>query len=107
LTNGLPILLVTGSLLLLPATGYGGDPAEGERLARRACAFCHSIAAKPSPMADAPAFVTIARSKKFRVQGVQLITGTRVKMPAFPFTDEQADDIAAYLKVLANRRVPP
>jgi mono/diheme cytochrome c family protein len=92
--------------MVLPAAARAGDAAEGERLARRACGYCHAIAAGPSPMAAAPPFASIARSKKFRVSGSRLVTGNRVKMPSFAFTDEQAADITAYLKSLAIRRVP-
>ncbi|HKY85987.1 MAG TPA: cytochrome c, partial [Pseudorhodoplanes sp.] len=66
---------------------------------------CHSIAAGPSPMAEAPPFDTIARSKQFRVQGSGLMFKNHVIMPSFAFTNEQAEDVAAYLKSLARRRV--
>ena len=92
-------------LLLLPAVAWAADPDEGERFARRVCSTCHSIAAGISPMAEAPPFATVARSKKFRTRGAQLLFDQHVIMPTFAFTNEQAEDIAAYLKALARRRV--
>ena len=100
----LPFFVLAAGLLL-PAVAWAGDSDEGERFARRACSTCHSIAAGLSPMAEAPPFATIARSKKFRTRGAQLLFDQHVIMPTFAFTNEQAEDIAAYLKALARRRV--
>ena len=84
---------------------WAASPDEGERMARRVCSTCHSIAAGPSPLAEAPPFATIARSKKFRTQGSSLLFGSHVIMPSFAFTNDQAEDIADYLKTLARKRV--
>lgn len=99
------LLCCVALTLSLPATAWGGDAAEGEKLARRACAGCHSVAAGQSPMPEAPPFASIARSKRFRTRGSTLLTGSHVKMPNFAFTEEQAEDVTAYLKSLALRRV--
>jgi mono/diheme cytochrome c family protein len=91
--------------LLPPVTAWAANPEEGERLARRVCSTCHSITAGLSPMAEAPPFASIARSKKFRTRGSDVLFDSHVIMPSFAFTNEQAEDIAAYLKTLARRRV--
>jgi mono/diheme cytochrome c family protein len=91
--------------LSLQTTAWGADAVEGERFARRVCTTCHSITAGPSPMAAAPPFAAIARSKTFRIQGSGLLFNSHPIMPSFAFTNEQAEDIAAYLKTLARRRV--
>lgn len=100
-------LLFFGLILtfLLPATAWAGDAGEGERFARRVCTTCHSITADLSPMKEAPPFASIARSKKFRTLGSGLLFESHVIMPSFAFTNDQAEDIAAYLKTLARRRV--
>jgi mono/diheme cytochrome c family protein len=101
--TGLVCLVLTLSLQTL---AWGADAEDGERLARRVCSTCHSIAAGQSPMADAPPFASIARSRSFRKEGSGLLLKSHVKMPNFAFTNEQADNVVAYLKTLARRRVP-
>ena len=91
--------------LSLPATAWAANSVEGERLARRVCSTCHSIATGQSPMAAAPPFASIARSRAFRIGGTSLFFKSHVIMPNFAFTNEQAEDVAAYLKVLARRQV--
>jgi mono/diheme cytochrome c family protein len=91
-------------VLLLPAVAEAADRDEGEKLARRVCSTCHAITAGLSPMAEAPPFASIARSKKFRIKGAGLLFDEHVIMPTFAFTNEQAEDIAAYLKSLARPR---
>ena len=98
-------LLCIAITLSLPAMAFGGDAVEGERFARRVCTACHAITSGPSPMAAAPPFATIARSKNFRIQGSGLLFKNHPIMPSFAFTNEQAEDVAAYLKTLARRRV--
>jgi len=91
--------------LSLQTMAWAADPVEGERFARRVCSTCHSIAAGQSPMAAAPPFASIAHSKNFRIQGSGLFFKSHLLMPNFAFTNEQAEDVTAYLKTLARRRV--
>ncbi len=89
--------------ILLPDTGQAADALEGERLARRVCSSCHSfVGDRPSSMAGAPAFSSIARSKKFKKGGAALLLRNHVKMPNFAFTAEQAEDVAAFIRTLGR-----
>jgi mono/diheme cytochrome c family protein len=97
-------LFCIAATLSLQTVAFGADAVEGERFARRVCTTCHSIAAGQSPMPAAPPFATIARSKNFRTQGSGLLFKSHPIMPNFAFTNEQAEDVAAYLKTLARRR---
>jgi mono/diheme cytochrome c family protein len=92
-------------MLLTTDRVSAADASAGKGLARRLCSACHSIAEGPSPMAAAPPFASIARSRQFQEQGAALFFRSHAIMPNFAFTGEQAEDLAAYLKSLARRRV--
>ena len=96
-------LFCIATTLSLQTMAFGADAVDGERFARRVCSTCHSVAAGPSPMPAAPPFATIARSKNFRTQGSSLLFKSHPIMPNFAFTNEQAEDVVAYLKLLARR----
>ncbi|MBZ0148353.1 MAG: cytochrome c [Pseudorhodoplanes sp.] len=79
------------------------DVVEGERLARRACSSCHSFTGnRPSAMAAAPAFASIARSSRFKQQGPALILRSHIQMPNFAFTAEQAENVAAFIRTFGK-----
>lgn len=92
-------------VLLMPGTAGAGDAVEGQQFARRVCSVCHSVGPnRESPMTDAPPFISIARSQKFKDGGVALLFQTHQKMPNFAFTAEQAEDVAAFIEALGRPR---
>ena len=86
------------------APAGAADPGSGERIARRFCVGCHSIARnQPSPQTDIPTFVEISRQRDFSADRVALMLLTpHPPMPEFPITRGDAQDLAAYIAVLKN-----
>jgi mono/diheme cytochrome c family protein len=97
-------LICVGLTFSLQTIVWAADSAEGQKFARRVCSTCHLVTSKgQSPMADAPPFALIARSQKFRVSGAGLLFQSHTIMPNFAFTNEQAENVAAYIKTLVRR----
>lgn len=84
-----------------------GNPAEGKRLALELCAGCHVVAEdQERPAIDVvPAFAAIANrpdTTAFRIR-VFLRDTPHPVMPNFVFTDEEVDDLIAYILSLRDR----
>ena len=82
----------------------GGDAAAGRDLAEGLCAGCHAVGdSGESPVADAPAFRTLARKWPIEYLAESLAEGIvtshrdDVTMPEFMLSPEQIDDLLAYL----------
>jgi len=91
------------ALVTCSASGFAADVQRGKRLARHVCAICHVVFEGQSPGdPNAPSFRSIAKSRQFRENGVRLVWEKHPKMPNFAVTQEESDDVAAYIKSLAR-----
>jgi len=84
-----------------------GNPAEGKRLTLELCAGCHVVAEdQERPAIDVvPAFAAIANRQDttaFRIR-VFLQDTPHPVMPNFVFTDDEVDDLIAYILSLRDR----
>ena len=85
------------------ASGYAANAQRGKQFALRVCSICHVVSKGESPGdPNAPSFRSIARSRQFREKGVQLLWEEHPKMPNLALTQDESDDVAAYIKSLAK-----
>ena len=96
---------VLGFVFALFATSAHGDPADGEKLARRWCAGCHLVAPdQPTATTDAPPFAAIARTPGFnRDKLAYFLLHPHPKMPNMALSRGEATDLADYIAKLGAR----
>jgi mono/diheme cytochrome c family protein len=91
--------LVLGMIALLVSSAFAADPARGEALAKRWCAFCHVVA--PDQRAgspDVPSFAAIARKPDFGAAKVaNFLRAPHPVMPNMSLSRSETDDLAAYI----------
>jgi mono/diheme cytochrome c family protein len=82
-----------------------GDPAQGEKLAKRWCAACHVVAADQTLGADnVPAFATIAKTPGFSAETIsQFLMDPHPKMPDMQLSRDEARDLGAYIASLGSK----
>jgi mono/diheme cytochrome c family protein len=92
---------LTGLVLM---TSYGpaagADPDNGQRLAERWCASCHTISSthKPSMTTEAPPFSAISHKPNFDASAVALfLLYPHPKMPDLNLSRDAASDLAAFI----------
>ena len=107
--TGIAKLLLGATALALALTTSGvaslaADAENGERLARRWCISCHVVAAdQVQANADVPPCAVIARRPGFAAADVaSFLLSPHPKMPDFPLSRREAEDIASYIATLAN-----
>ena len=85
------------------ASGFAADAQHGKLIALRVCSICHSVT-KADVAGDhlGPSFRSIAKSRQFRNKGEALLFEKHPKMPTLALTQEEADDITAYIRLLAK-----
>jgi mono/diheme cytochrome c family protein len=93
---------VISAALLIPAGGsmaLAGDPAHGADLAKRWCATCHLVGSDQNQAnADVPSFAAIAHKSDFTPEKLAFfLLDPHPKMPNFPLSRTEADDLAAYI----------
>ena len=90
------------ALIAIPGSpARAADVAHGRALAQRWCAECHVVSAdQKQASADAPPFVTIARSPISAQALAYFLLDPHPVMPTLPLSRIAADDIAAYIKSL-------
>ncbi len=81
---------------------FAADARRGERFAHQVCGTCHVVAREDSSDAEAPSFRSIAASEQFRKHGVVWLWAKHPKMPNLATTREELNDVAAYIKTLAE-----
>jgi mono/diheme cytochrome c family protein len=98
------VATVAGLVLMVSSTStFAAGIERGRQLARRSCSVCHVVVAGQKPgVPPAPAFRSIAKSPQFRAKGAKLLWEVHGTMPNLALTGEEADDVAAYIKSLAN-----
>ena len=95
-------LVLAGSLLMVAAPAYSGDPEAGRVLARTWCAHCHVVEAGQKQASDtAPPFVQIANDPAKTTSGIAVwLTDPHPPMPNLGLTRDQIDDLTAYIESL-------
>ena len=88
--------------LISPHSGYGGDKERGEEVYNDSCVSCHGRAGKgassyPKVSGNEISF-TVEKLKAYREVIKQGPTSALMIMMAKPFTDEEINDLAAYLE---------
>jgi mono/diheme cytochrome c family protein len=84
-------------------SGFAADVQRGKQFARRVCGICHVVFKGQSPGdPNAPSFQSIARSQQFREKGISLLWENHPKMPTLALTQDESDDLTAYIKSLAK-----
>jgi mono/diheme cytochrome c family protein len=101
--------LVAGIILVL-ATGAEaqemGDAKKGATLAQTVCAECHTVdlGQTPSPNTRAPSFVTVAKTRGMTPLALRVwLQSPHPTMPNLLLSDEQKDDVIAYLLSLKDK----
>ncbi len=95
--------LTTLALIACSASGFAADVQRGEQFARRVCGVCHIVFKGQSPRnPNAPSFQSVANSPHFREKGVRLLWEQHPTMPNISLTQQESDDVAAYIKSLAK-----
>ena len=91
------------ALVTCSASGFAADAQRGKQFAGRVCAICHVVFKGERPGdPNAPSFQSIAKSQQFREKGERLLWENHPKMPTLALTQEESDDVAAYIKSLAK-----
>ena len=96
------LAFATTALFLGTAACYAADAEHGRDLAKRWCASCHVVSSDQARAnADAPPFVTIARSPNFDAKRLAyFLLDPHPKMPDLPLSRAAAEDVAAYIETL-------
>jgi mono/diheme cytochrome c family protein len=98
------VLALAAAASMVPGTSpcVAADADHGADLARRWCAACHLVAGdQKQASADVPSFVAIAGKSDFTPEKVTLfLLDPHPKMPNFPLSRDEANDIAAYIAKL-------
>jgi mono/diheme cytochrome c family protein len=94
----------TGLAFVVYSTpGFSADARRGEQFALHVCAACHFVPkAKHPGDPSAPSFQTIAESRQFHEKGIRLLWEIHPKMPNLATTQDELDNLGAYLKTLAK-----
>jgi mono/diheme cytochrome c family protein len=84
-------------------SGFSADIQRGRQFAGRVCAVCHVVFnGQSSGDPNAPSFQSIAKSRKFREKGISWLWEKHPKMVNLATTQEELEDVAAYIKSLAK-----
>ncbi|HUL04691.1 MAG TPA: cytochrome c [Candidatus Acidoferrum sp.] len=101
------VSLLVGLGLAAPLAARASDNlVAGRELATAYCARCHAISGEgPSPVAKAPPFARLHKTQPpedltMVFEGGHLKQHEAVEMPQFALTQEQIDDLLAYIRSL-------
>jgi mono/diheme cytochrome c family protein len=108
MTHGQTIVsLLVALALAAPLSAQASDNlVAGRKLATEYCARCHAISGEgPSPVAKAPPFARLHKTQPpedltMVFEGGHLKQHEAVEMPQFALTQEQIDDLLAYIRSL-------
>jgi len=83
-----------------------GDARNGAELAQGICAECHAITSTParSPNAKAPSFASVVRTPGMTEMALRVwLQSPHPTMPNLLLSDQQKDDVIAYLMTLKGK----
>jgi mono/diheme cytochrome c family protein len=109
----LSLFLVAAAVVVSPPASVaqrsaaGGDAQSGFALAQDVCAECHAVkrGEKQSPHAQAPSFTTIANSPGMNPARLRVwFAVSHRSMPDLHLSEEQSDDLIAYITGLKAGR---
>lgn len=82
-----------------------GDPSAGRSLAEDVCASCHAVDAEATPDAEVPSFQSIADTPGMTSRALTVWLTTfhpERTMPAINLTQDEREDVIAYILSLAE-----
>lgn len=88
-------LMVTGAV-----AQEGGDPRQGQEVARQVCARCHAVGKGEgsSPVGNAPTFETIARTPGMSPLALTVaLRSSHETMPNLVLAPDEHNDVVAYI----------
>ena len=96
------LAFATTALFLGTVACYAADARTWPRSCQKWCASCHVVSPDQARAnADAPPFVTIARSPNFDAKRLAyFLLDPHPKMPELPLSRAAAEDVAAYIETL-------
>jgi mono/diheme cytochrome c family protein len=81
-----------------------GDARKGQLVADRICAECHAVKAGQNVPFAAPTFKAIANTPGMTAMALTIFFRTpHVKMPNFVLSDDDRDDVIAYILTLRDK----
>ncbi len=105
-----PAAILALAVILLASTARGqtyGNPDEGRRLAMAWCSGCHQVDARTQDVANdaVPSFKAIGAMPSTTMLSIRVFLRTpHDVMPDFQLSEEQIDDLGAYILGLSGRR---
>lgn len=82
----------------LAAEPMVGNPSEGQHFAREVCAECHEVEPGGITIFEPPSFADIAADPKTTETSLRVfLQTTHIEMPNFMLSEQQTDDIVAYI----------
>lgn len=96
------LLLIAAAASMHGSAALAADASHGADLAKRWCASCHLVSADQAQgSADVAPFAAIARKPDFSPEKLAFfLLDPHPKMPNFPLSRTEANDIAAYIATL-------
>ena len=106
--------VVLKTFLVLSASAFasstladeGGNVRDGLRFAQTVCAECHAVrdGERASPKAQAPTFTSVANTPGMNAMALEVWFQTpHPTMPNLKFTNQESDDVIAYILSLRKR----
>ena len=107
--------VVLKALLVLTASAFAscawaeenGSVKDGLRFAQTVCAECHAVrdGERASPNAQAPSFTTVANTAGMNAMALEVWFQTpHPTMPNLKFSNQESDDVIAYILSLRKRK---
>lgn len=98
-----PLILAFVALsasVTLSGAAQAADASNGERLAKRWCAFCHVVAeGQRAGNPDVPTFASIGKKPDYDANAIaNFLMSPHPKMPNMSLSRSEAGDLAAYIK---------
>jgi len=86
-----------------PSARFGGNPAQGEAIAMRWCASCHTLPGGKSASDVAPSFRAIARDPRKDSDHLRgFLSHPHWPMPPLQLSRNEIENIIAYLQALRH-----
>jgi mono/diheme cytochrome c family protein len=98
--------LITGAFASAAVAQESGNAKEGFVFAQAVCAECHAVreGERASPKAQAPSFTTVANTPGMNAMALEVWFQTpHPTMPNLKFSDQESDNVIAYILSLRKR----